>query len=107
MSKIILFPFLSPFTDYLVKSMSETTNQQRTFKAAEILKPKSTMKNMTVPPYTTWWLVEMSCSQKCAKFVNRWGPATKLQSYVIYLIMTSTTQGIKLWENHGCVLLGT
>ena len=49
----------------------------------------------------------MSCSQKCAKFVNRWGPATKLQSYVIYLIMTSTTQGIKLWENHGCVLLGT
>ena len=54
-----------------------------------------------------WWLVEMSCSQKCAKFVNRWGPATKLQSYVIYLAMTSTTQGIKLWENHGCVLLGT
>ena len=49
----------------------------------------------------------MSCSQKCAKFVNRWGPATKLQSYVIYLVMTSTTQGIKLWENHGCVLLGT
>ena len=49
----------------------------------------------------------MSCSQKCAKFVNRWGPATKLQSYVIYLAMTSTTQGIKLWENHGCILLGT
>ena len=24
-----------------------------------------------------WWLVEMSCSQKCAKFVNRWGARYK------------------------------
>ena len=37
---------------------------------------------------------KMPFSQKCAKIVNSWGPATHLDMCVIYLTMTSKPQGI-------------
>ena len=39
------------------------------------------------------WLVEMPISQKCAKIVNSWVPAT-LDICVVYLAITSKPQGI-------------
>ena len=36
----------------------------------------------------------MPFSQKCAKIVNGWGPATQLDTCVIYLAMTSKPQRI-------------
>ena len=41
-----------------------------------------------------WWLVEMHFSQKSATIANSWGPATQLDTCIIYLAMTSKPEGI-------------
>ena len=83
---------------------------------AETTQPETlvTLKTNLKPAFLgiihIWWLVEMSCFQKCAKFAKSAGPTTQLYC-VTYLAHLSChdfqTTGKQRGKNHCCILLGT